>query len=248
MRARDLPACRTLRFAHPADVVWTEAKDHVVCDAPQCRAASFSHRLILDAPPSAEELPAWAEVWRAAHGGKGVATAYAVWEGRDADPPPGVEAFRTRVLMLDRVVDAPPGDHRPLGPDDADALTELFCRVEGDWTDGYGAYARWYTGGLLARAGAGQGAVYGAWRGDALAGVGGCMWSDREARIQAVAVDEAHRRQGIATRLVLASLAQYQEVSFGVAYAVAEEGGPEALYRAMGFRRVTSFFETVLPV
>lgn len=241
MRSRDLPACRTLDFAAPASVRHTEHTTYVQYDAPSCRSSSFAHRLVLDKAPSAQEIESWRSTWEGHHGDKGVHIAYLCWEQRRAESVPGASLLR--YLMLDEAQLAP--TLLNVSPTtDLGALTALMTEVKGDQSPEWAAYCRWYLSGLLARVAEDQGRLFGWHEGDELVGMSAIFWNHREARLQAVAVKAAHRRNGIASALVTACVAAYQDVSFGITYVVAESEGPaELAYQKPGFRRVTCFFK-----
>jgi ribosomal protein S18 acetylase RimI-like enzyme len=217
----------------------------VVYDTPGCRFASFSHRLLVDAPPTAASLHHWREVWLEHHGEKGIQTSYVCWEQRGPEAIEG--AFRLRCLMMDQEVD-PPTAANIRAVDDHAALVELMVHVEGEESPDYRAYAAWYLRGLLDRCAKDQGQIFGWYQADQLVGIAGILWSDGEARMQAILVHEAHRRQGICSALVTACLSTYHDRSFGICYVVAEDGSiAESAFRTLGFRRVTCFFEYALP-
>ena len=241
MRSRDLPACRTLDFAAPSSVRRTEHDGYVQYDAPSCRSSPFAHRLVLDKAPNEDAIATWRSTWDGHYGDKGVNVAYLCWEQRKPGSIPGASPLRC--LMLDEAQQAP-NDINVSPVTDLPALTALITEVEGDTSPEWAAYCAWYLSGLLARVADEQGCVFGWYEGDELVGMAAIFWNHREARLQAVAVKAAHRRHGIASALVTACVAAYQDVSFGITYGVAEGDGPaESVYRKLGFRRVTCFFE-----
>ncbi len=243
LRSIDLPACRTLHFAHPPSVVHTHHDAHTVYTAPDCPESWNSHRLVLHHPPQPADLQRLSDTWRAHHAGKGIGKGWLVWESRETWPhevPDGFELHTSRVLMNDQetVIDLPECI-RPLGLADADLIDGLFATLEGD-RPGARTSHRWYIDGLLQRIDDDWGTWLGAFDGDDLVGVCAVLYDSREARLQSVMVHPDHQRRGLASQLVNGCLQAYQEVSFGITYVAAEHDSPgEALYRKLEFRGVT---------
>src|SRR5688500_7330860 len=93
-------------MARPDGILADPRADHVVYDVPAARVAALDHRVALDEPPA--DLGPWFDVWRAAHAGKGLSTAFVSWETRDeADyvAPEGVSLRALRCLMFDAPLD-----------------------------------------------------------------------------------------------------------------------------------------------
>jgi len=240
MRSRDLPSSRTQTFVLPSDVLAIPRDGYVVYDAPGCREANFSHRLVLDDPPDPGQVGQWLDTWRSHHAGKGIERAYLCWEHRRPDTFDGVE--RLRCLMKDEEV-APQIVPQIRAIEDRDEALALMSTVEEDTSDAYLRYGRWYLDHLFALCADDWGRFLGWYESGELVGMSAVLWNAREARMQAISVREDHRRKGICSTLVNECVLAYQTESFGIVYVVATDGsGAEACYRKLGFRRVTCDF------
>ena len=62
-------------------------------------------------------------------------------------------------------------------------------------------------------------------------GLATVAWNGREARLQGLAVDPERRRGGLGRALVAAAATEWQSVSYGLLYAVAETAGVIRKYR-----------------
>ncbi|MCO4748057.1 MAG: GNAT family N-acetyltransferase [Proteobacteria bacterium] len=249
MKSRLLPACRTDALVLRA-TRRTELDDHVLCDTPDCRATWYGHRLVLDDPPDDPER--WFARWDEAHAGKDIGRAYLVWEHRLPKPiaiPTGCELVQHRVMMHDEWEEpvTPTEALRPLLETDAEALLQLMIAENGDDAE-LVAYERWYLEQLFAHRAEEQAVLWGAFVDGALVGTTSVVWDRREARLQNVLVDATHRQKGLATALVQAAVGSYRDQSMGIVYLVTVlDGMPEKLYRKVGFRHVSYFWELARP-
>ncbi|MCL6518186.1 GNAT family N-acetyltransferase [Alicyclobacillus sp.] len=115
---------------------------------------------------------------------------------------------------------------RCLGPGDAGALRQLAERIGWSFTPEQAAL---YVGGI--------GRVFGLWRDGGLVATAALHpYDGRVARLGNVMVDPAHRRQGLATRLLKACLAEARSASLRVCLVATEMGEP--LYRKLGFETI----------
>lgn len=235
MKSRELPWSRTLHLTCPPTVTWTEHDDHVAYQA-DSPLSSFHHRLLLDDPP--ESLEPWKARWAELNGARGVPQMMFAWEGRAPTPAPEGRSWTLWTLMADQEVE-PVDDPRvrELGNGDLDAMTELYT-LEAPSQPRKEEWGRWMLAGLLARP---DHRAVGVFEGGRLASLATLAWDRREARFHAMITHPEHRRRGLAALAVRRALQGYQERSFGIAYVAASQGTPaEALYRGLGFRRVTA--------
>lgn len=244
MRSRELPLCRTLRFARPPGVTLEEREGIVIFDAPGCRDAWSAHRLELDAPPT-DPAPFLAR-WQAAHGTTGVARRTLCWETpldvpwtrvaeryaptrmwgmRRAGPPPEVPAplpIRPAGDALGRVIAVAAGQHPAFGPS-------------------YATFLGWWYRGLAAVGGT----CWVAWDGDAPVAAATLVEGPEEARFQDVWTLASHRRRGLAAALIAAALADHhaRRPAAPVVIGAVVDGPAEGLYRRLGFRAVSRWTE-----
>lgn len=249
MKSRTLPACRTDAMVLRASRA-TPHDGYECWNAPTCRDAWYGHRLVLDDPPRDAEI--WLDRWESHHADHGVARAYLVWEHRSTSfvvLPEGAELRQHRVMMHDTWVDPTRASDalRPLREDDGAALHQLTL---GDLPDepASHAYVRWYLDQLWEHRSSGHATLWGSFRDGRLVGTASMVWDRREARLQNVIVAESQRREGLGSALVNACVGDYRAHSSAIAYLVTELDSPaEALYRALGFRHVTWFWELSRP-
>lgn len=248
MKSRNLPACRT--DAMVLNRTLTEDHDDcVVCDTPSCRDTWYGHRIVLDDPP--EDVDRWFDRWDVEHQGKGIGTAYLVWEHRENRSlrvPDGAVLSIDRAMMHDDWQDSTPAtdDLRPLTRADLPEMLRLMAAEYGD-DDGSRAHHSWHADQIYAHIQDGRGALWGRFEDKRLIGTASIVWG-REAQIQNVLVASAHRRRGHATTLVTAVIGAYRDVSMATIYLVTElDSHAEGLYRGLGFRHVTYFYELSMP-
>ena len=198
-------------------------------------------------------------LWRASHVGKGVSTAYIVWEVPDPtaaapDHPAAVRVVESHGLMLDELpvpkVVPPGATLRPLDSDrDWERLFDLSVDVHPYASDPAGrAYLRWEHTGRRERIEAG-GRQWGAFVDGRLVGAAALLPGPTSARYQDVFVDPDHRRRGLASALVSRAAAHLQARRPGIPMWIAAEAGSaaEAIYRGIGFIPVSTVFEASMP-
>ncbi len=243
MDSTQLPACRTFHFAHPASTNREKRDGYTIYDTPSCRASRFGHRLVIEENPTPDELKRYADLWRKEHAGKGIDKAWLVWESRerwDHEPPFG-ELHKLRCLMADEAMSLVPdwNTARKLERSDIDAMMHLFSSLEGD-AGGPDEAHRWYFNGLFDRIEDEWGSYWGDFEDGELRGMAACLFDSREARMQGVITAKAHRGKGICSALIAQCVQEYQDISFGITYVMANDGEQaERIYRRLGFRHVT---------
>jgi len=248
MKGRQLPACRTDRFARPLGTTWHDAADHTWLDTPGFRHTLSGHAVVLDTPPT--DLRPWLARWQAIHGQAGVDHAVITWEGRRRVEvegiPEGADHYRLFTLMYDQPIQRRPGPGllRPLGLEDHTAAVDLGELCGDDRT-----YLEWAVRGWIERATGGSGVLWGCFVDEALLGVCGLFHDEREARTQWIATHPDHRKQGVCTSLLTHALQTHQDHHPGIVYTVVERGcDAERLYRALGYRQVTTLDEVIVPL
>lgn len=120
------------------------------------------------------------------------------------------------------------------------ALDEVDVTAPGNVSAWQAEFLRWRLDLYLARARAGQAALFGAWHGDALVGAAGVLWDDTlaVARYQAVVTHPSYRRQGICRTLLTCARNHLADRPWPVVL-VAEYGSmQERLYASIGFEPV----------
>lgn len=240
MRSRDLPVSVSWRYASPPGAAFTLHDDHVVWDAPGCRASWFAHRIELDRPPA--DLGPWFSRWDAYHAGKGVGRAYLCWETAPDEPFAEVPERFAPVRMVGLVHDGPrPARATPVLPLREATGTALDAVIAGlaaqspALGQGFATYATWLYRGLEARGAR----TLAAWDGDRAVAAATVVPGPGGGRFQEVWTDAAWRRQGLATAILSRLLAT------GGPFVLQAEAEAEALriYLRLGFRPVSRGME-----
>ena len=108
MRSRDLPCCRTLRFAHPPSTRWSDQGNFVIFASPEHSDTLFGNRLELDTRPARADLPGWFARWTQFHDPAKIHRAYLCWEepthgpqgsAHPPDVPPDVRVDPLSILQ-----------------------------------------------------------------------------------------------------------------------------------------------------
>jgi hypothetical protein len=212
-------AADTHAFCRPADVARTPIPGGWAWDAPACRDDWWAHRVELVAGTVADGLAAW----DARHAGKGLGRRAVTLElATDApwpDAPPRWAPTRQAVLAR---AGAPVSAAETI---DADAAADFLAAERPAHGPDHRAALRWWLGGLHARGGVtlaitGDDGVRGVLT--AVPGPGGLV------RLQEAHVAARWRRRGLLRALLGA-------VPAGRVVVVADLGGAEAAWRALGF-------------
>jgi GNAT superfamily N-acetyltransferase len=245
------PFARTTRLASPPDTTWTREPGCWLAASPACPQTNFGHRLELDAPPEPGSLGDWFALWQAHHGEKGIQTAYLLFESPEPwRQIPLEQGFLEHLLLFEHQGPLPerplPSGYtlRPLESDaDFAKLLELTYQVDQlERHPDYDAYLNWYFGGCRVRIRQGQGRWWGAWLDDRLLSAGGLFWADHEARFQTIETRPGHRKQGLASAIIAAALAEWG--GRGPAYICANvQSEARGLYPKLGFEVCAHAYE-----
>jgi len=259
-----LPANRTHRFAKPADTLWIERDDYTVCDTPNFRGTNYGHCLIIFENPARRGFLYWQARWQSEHTSKGVDRGVLCWECEPFAAPKAIprptRGVRLTCLKLHELqrsshhmkesARAQQLSIRPVSTDlEWHQVKKLADLVYDKGEERYMAYHRWFYGGLRRRTQVNQGHWWGAFKGPELVGMLGLLHDGGEARFQNVMTHPQHRRQGIASKLIINSIDALQAELGPVPVYIAAEWGaePHRLYKGLGFRRVSTLWEFSFP-
>ncbi len=252
MLPRDLPCVRTARYAIARSTEWTDLGDALIADTPACRATPFGHRMILDTPPWEDFAGHYAR-WRAHHAGKGVRTAYLLFEQKGVQPTPevpaGITAYTLSTMLLDPDAFAA-FEPRPL----PDGLVLRAVASHADWATQHAlgranhpdnptsdAYLDWALGERRAQVEGGRARQLAVFNGEDAIAAAALVHGSADARFQDVQTHPDHRGRGLATAVVAELCAGSDGRPLWI---VAGRDDPaERLYARIGFRTETTAWE-----
>lgn len=238
---------RSERLCAPRTVGYEHHGDHWVLRCSDRPDYHWGNALVLDAPPAADRLAAWAARHRDAFAGEeGVERVVIGWETAEPGEAPGLRAAAEAAGLELEVVDelalanARPREARvavDVRPVPDEAWEELLALQDTRADDEAAGFRRWRYGHYRELVRHGRGAVWGAWRDGVLVGSAGAFWGDGLARFQDVGVSQAHRGVGICSRLVSAMTLDLADRAQTVLILVDRGTQAERIYRAIGYER-----------